>query len=187
MAQAYSIIQLNTDAHNPRLVGQKRMSKMDFIGNCKRSPDLAVIPDAIMASLYDEIVGQEIKLLDEDHPAAAKPAEPAAPSLARRMSVAIGITDDLLSPMAGAAGTPPVVKPRNFSFSDVGQRTYDVQQTGLRVRDGPNRLKNAPRKVKIALTGMGKALSCTVLALSFTALPLPRAFNCPLTTLSLAG
>jgi Sec7-like guanine-nucleotide exchange factor len=35
---AYSIIMLNTDAHNPRLTGQSRMSKADFIESNRRTP-----------------------------------------------------------------------------------------------------------------------------------------------------
>ena len=107
---------------------------MQFITNSKRSPDLAVIDDAILASLYDEIVLQEIKLKDEPEPAPEPAAEPPKPSLGRRMSLAIGleIPEELLSlpsPPAPAAKRPTT--PRDFSFSEVGQRVYDVQQTGL--------------------------------------------------------
>ena len=63
---AYSVIMLNTDAHNPQLKGNERISKAQFIENNKRSPDLAAISEVIMASLYDEIVHKEIKLKDED-------------------------------------------------------------------------------------------------------------------------
>jgi hypothetical protein len=111
------------------------MSKMQFITNSKRSPDLAVIDDVILASLYDEIVLQEIKLKDEPEPAPEPAAEPPKPSLGRRMSLAIGLEmpEELLSPPASAA-TPAAKRPttpRDFSFSEVGQRVYDVQQTGL--------------------------------------------------------
>eukprot|EP01048_Picozoa_sp_COSAG05_P011472 COSAG05_NODE_1081_length_5940_cov_4.264852_9_plen_150_part_00 len=95
---AYSVIQLNTDAHNPRLKGE-RMSKSEFVQvrsiyrildyfkacicarlfrrrfsvcarvcvavfvqNNRRSPDLLVLSEVIMASLYDEIHANEIKL-----------------------------------------------------------------------------------------------------------------------------
>ena len=55
------MIQLNTDAHNPRLKGE-RMSKSEFVQNNRRSPDLLVLSEVIMASLYDEIHANEIKL-----------------------------------------------------------------------------------------------------------------------------
>ena len=37
---AYSTIMLNTDAHNPRLTGQARMTKKEFIEGNRRTPDL---------------------------------------------------------------------------------------------------------------------------------------------------
>ena len=37
---AYSTIMLNTDAHNPRLTGQSRMTKKEFIEGNRRTPDL---------------------------------------------------------------------------------------------------------------------------------------------------
>lgn len=44
---AYSTIQLNTDAHSPKLV--ERMSKEQFLENNKLAPDLAALPDTFMA------------------------------------------------------------------------------------------------------------------------------------------
>jgi len=66
---AYAAIQLNTDAHNPRLEGkQKRMSKKEFIGNNRRSPDLALLSDEYLSGLYDEIGGKEIKMIKQRLP-----------------------------------------------------------------------------------------------------------------------
>jgi hypothetical protein len=62
---AYSTIQLNTDAHNPKLDDAGRMTKKMFIANNRRSPDLAMLDDSFVGQLYDEIVGEEIKFLDE--------------------------------------------------------------------------------------------------------------------------
>ena len=52
---AYSTIMLNTDAHNPRLTGQARMSKAAFIESNRRTPDLINLSDAFMSELYDEV------------------------------------------------------------------------------------------------------------------------------------
>eukprot|EP01052_Picozoa_sp_SAG31_P001003 SAG31_NODE_32_length_32319_cov_28.042681_13_plen_239_part_00 len=66
----YSTIQLNTDAHNPKLDDASRMTKKMFIENNRRSPDLACLADSFVGQLYDEIAGEEIKILDEDDLAA---------------------------------------------------------------------------------------------------------------------
>jgi hypothetical protein len=66
----YSTIQLNTDAHNPKLDDAGRMTKKMFLDNNRRSPDLAVLDDAFVGQLYDEIVNEEITLLDENDLAA---------------------------------------------------------------------------------------------------------------------
>ena len=133
---AYSVIMLNTDAHNPRLQKTERISKAQFIENNKRSPDLAAISEVIMASLYDEIVSQEIKLKDEEESTSgdSSAAGGASPTgYLRRLSFIGG----------GDEQTPP--RPE-FNPADVGQQLYAVQQVGL---------KGLPRKVKIGLTGMG--------------------------------
>lgn len=67
---AYSTIQLNTDAHNPKLDDAGRMTKQMFLANNRRSPDLAILPDSFVGQLYDEIVNAEIKILDENDVAA---------------------------------------------------------------------------------------------------------------------
>ena len=76
---AYSVIMLNTDAHNPQRKGEA-MSKAQFVANNRRAqfhalygdfegvgavthafnnnrraPDLLVLSEVIMASIYDEI------------------------------------------------------------------------------------------------------------------------------------
>jgi hypothetical protein len=59
---AYTTIMLNTDAHNDKLKGQKRLTCAEFIANNRRSPDLASIPDSYFEQLYKEIVSNEIKM-----------------------------------------------------------------------------------------------------------------------------
>ena len=48
-------IMLNTDAHNDKLKGQKRLTCAEFIANNRRSPDLASIPDSYFEQLYQDI------------------------------------------------------------------------------------------------------------------------------------
>ena len=62
---AYATLMLNTDAHNEKLKGQKRLTCAQFIENNRRSPDLASIPDSYLERLYKEIVENEIKMEGE--------------------------------------------------------------------------------------------------------------------------
>ncbi|KAL1760103.1 hypothetical protein FB107DRAFT_256845 [Schizophyllum commune] len=68
---AYSVILLNTDAHNPQV--KKRMTKADFIKNNRginadedspadHDPNL---PEDFLTTVYDEIVSNEIRMKDE--------------------------------------------------------------------------------------------------------------------------
>lgn len=138
---AYSVIMLNTDAHNPRLQKAERISKAQFIENNKRSPDLAAISEVIMASLYDEIVSKEIKLKDEETEAEDSASELDTSAAGGGASPAGYLRR--LSLIGGEEQTS--VKP-DFDPADVGQKLYAVQQVGL---------KGLPRKVKVGLTGMG--------------------------------
>lgn len=82
----YSTIQLNTDAHNPKLDDATRMTKKMFIANNRRSPDLACLADSFVSELYDEIANAEIKILDEDDLAAMDGGEvrfPPNPTISR--------------------------------------------------------------------------------------------------------
>ena len=74
---AYTTIMLNTDAHNDKLKGQKRLTCAEFIANNRRSPDLASIPDSYFTQLYNEIVSNEIKMDQEDAEEAEEETEQA--------------------------------------------------------------------------------------------------------------
>ena len=77
---AYSVILLNTDAHNPQV--KKRMTKADFIKNNRginadedspadHDPNL---PEDFLTTVYDEIVSNEIRMKDEvEQPTVAAP------------------------------------------------------------------------------------------------------------------
>ncbi|KAK2466184.1 hypothetical protein APHAL10511_001826 [Amanita phalloides] len=60
---AYSVIMLNTDAHNPRV--KKRMTKVDFIKNNKGINDNADLPEEYLSNIYDDIVSNEIRMQDQ--------------------------------------------------------------------------------------------------------------------------
>ncbi|KAG2437305.1 hypothetical protein HXX76_005962 [Chlamydomonas incerta] len=66
---AYSVIMLNTDAHNPQV--KNKMSKAAFLKNNRGINDGADLPEAFMGALYDRIVTNEIKMNKDDGGAAA--------------------------------------------------------------------------------------------------------------------
>ncbi|OEL17658.1 Brefeldin A-inhibited guanine nucleotide-exchange protein 1 [Dichanthelium oligosanthes] len=57
---AYSVIMLNTDAHNTMV--KDKMSKTDFIRNNRGIDDGKDLPEAYLGTLYDQIVKNEIKM-----------------------------------------------------------------------------------------------------------------------------
>lgn len=57
---AYSVIMLNTDAHNNMV--KDKMSKADFIRNNRGIDDGKDLPEDYLGSLYDQIVKNEIKM-----------------------------------------------------------------------------------------------------------------------------
>ncbi|KAH9302370.1 hypothetical protein KI387_013953, partial [Taxus chinensis] len=57
---AYSVILLNTDAHNPTV--KNKMSKADFIRNNRGIDDGKDLAEVYLGSLYDRIVKSEIKM-----------------------------------------------------------------------------------------------------------------------------
>lgn len=60
---AYSVIMLNTDAHNTQV--KNKMSKADFLRNNRGINDGGDLPQEFMEALYDRIVTNEIKMKDE--------------------------------------------------------------------------------------------------------------------------
>ncbi|KAG1326806.1 Brefeldin A-inhibited guanine nucleotide-exchange protein 1 [Cocos nucifera] len=57
---AYSVIMLNTDAHNNMV--KDKMSKADFVRNNRGIDDGKDLPEDYLGSLYDQIVKNEIKM-----------------------------------------------------------------------------------------------------------------------------
>ncbi|KAF5364253.1 hypothetical protein D9756_000655 [Leucocoprinus leucothites] len=60
---AYSVILLNTDAHNPQV--KKRMTKAEFTKNNRGINDGGDLPEEYLSGIFDEIVNNEIKMKDE--------------------------------------------------------------------------------------------------------------------------
>ncbi|XP_074263199.1 brefeldin A-inhibited guanine nucleotide-exchange protein 2-like [Silene latifolia] len=60
---AYSVILLNTDAHNPMV--KNKMSPEDFIRNNRGIDDGKDLPEVYLRSLYERITKNEIKLKDD--------------------------------------------------------------------------------------------------------------------------
>ncbi|KAH7427467.1 hypothetical protein KP509_10G045100 [Ceratopteris richardii] len=60
---AYSVILLNTDAHNPQV--KNKMSKAEFLRNNRGINDGKDIPEDYMGALYERIVKNEIKLKED--------------------------------------------------------------------------------------------------------------------------
>ncbi|KAJ6807636.1 brefeldin A-inhibited guanine nucleotide-exchange protein 2-like [Iris pallida] len=61
---AYSVILLNTDAHNPMV--KNKMSPDDFIRNNRGIDDGKDLPEEYMRSLYERISRKEIKMKEDD-------------------------------------------------------------------------------------------------------------------------
>ncbi|XVF44672.1 hypothetical protein PTKIN_Ptkin02bG0142900 [Pterospermum kingtungense] len=63
---AYSVIMLNTDAHNSMV--KDKMSKADFIRNNRGIDDGKDLPEEYLGALYDQIVKNEIKMKADSVP-----------------------------------------------------------------------------------------------------------------------
>ena len=70
---AFSVIMLNTDAHNPQV--KHKMTKEGFLRNNRGIDDGADVPAAHLEELYDRIVSNEIRMKDEDPRRLAEKAE----------------------------------------------------------------------------------------------------------------
>lgn len=72
---AYSVILLNTDAHNPQV--KKRMTKAEFTRNNRGINDNNDLPEEFLSEIYDDIVSNEIRMKDEvEAPVSTIPSGP---------------------------------------------------------------------------------------------------------------
>ncbi|XP_057511131.1 brefeldin A-inhibited guanine nucleotide-exchange protein 1-like isoform X2 [Actinidia eriantha] len=69
---AYSVIMLNTDAHNSMV--KDKMTKADFVRNNRGIDDGMDLPDEYLGSLYDQIIKNEIKMNAESSAPQSKQA-----------------------------------------------------------------------------------------------------------------
>ena len=60
---SYSVILLNTDAHNPQV--KKRMTRADFVKNNRGINEGADLPEELLFVIFDDIVNNEIRMKDE--------------------------------------------------------------------------------------------------------------------------
>ncbi|GIL58910.1 hypothetical protein Vafri_13917 [Volvox africanus] len=77
---AYSVIMLNTDAHNPQV--KSKMSKAAFLKNNRGINDGGDLPEDFMSALYDRIVSNGIKMKDDGAPGTGGAAPQEAGGLA---------------------------------------------------------------------------------------------------------
>ena len=100
---AYTTLMLNTDQHNDKLKGQKRLTCPQFIENNRRSPDLATITDEFFEQLYHEIAKNEIKMEgEEEEQEEPQQEETAAAPKEQQATPATATTDDAAETPAGA-------------------------------------------------------------------------------------
>ncbi|ETW75591.1 hypothetical protein HETIRDRAFT_391221 [Heterobasidion irregulare TC 32-1] len=60
---SYSVILLNTDAHNPQV--KKRMTRADFVKNTRGINEGADLPEELLSAIFDDIVNNGIRIKDE--------------------------------------------------------------------------------------------------------------------------
>ena len=81
---SYSVIMLNTDAHNPMV--KTKMSKSEFLRNNRGIDDGGDVPEEYLGNLYDRITSNEIKMKDPALDAQAKAAAAAKSGVADELS-----------------------------------------------------------------------------------------------------
>ena len=62
----YSIIMLNTDAHNPNIKAEKKMKKADFIRNNNGIASGRDLSESYLGEIYDRIIANAISLKEDD-------------------------------------------------------------------------------------------------------------------------
>jgi brefeldin A-inhibited guanine nucleotide-exchange protein len=63
---SYSVIMLNTDAHNPNIKPERRMTKEGFISNNRGIAAGQDLPRELLSNIYDSIVSRPITLKEDD-------------------------------------------------------------------------------------------------------------------------
>ena len=60
---SYSVILLNTDAHNPQV--KKCMTRADFVKNNRGINEGADLPEELLSAIFDDVVNNGIRIKDE--------------------------------------------------------------------------------------------------------------------------
>ena len=63
---AYSVIMLNTDAHNPNIKPERRMTRDGFVNNNRGIAAGQDLPRELLVGIYDSIVSRPITLKEDD-------------------------------------------------------------------------------------------------------------------------
>ena len=87
---AFAVIMLNTDAHNPNM--DTKMTKADFIGMATSAESGASMDVAMLGTIFDRIVGEEIVMKDDTPTAATTSAS------GRKRSSSLGKSLNLATP-----------------------------------------------------------------------------------------
>lgn len=91
---AYSVIMLHTDAHNPNIKPEKKMTKDAFVSNNRGIANGDDLPREFLSEVYDSIIAQEFTLRDEaPQPEADQPVDKSGK---RRRELAVKEREDLI-------------------------------------------------------------------------------------------
>ncbi|KAG4964167.1 hypothetical protein JHK85_039142 [Glycine max] len=93
---AYSVIMLNTDAHNNMV--KDKMTKADFVRNNRGIDDGKDLPEEYLGALYDQIVKNEIKMNADS----SAPQNKQANSFNRLLGLEVGHMNDCLEYSGGS-------------------------------------------------------------------------------------
>jgi len=89
---AFAVIMLNTDAHNPNM--DAKMTKADFVGMATSAESGASMDVAVLRTIFDRVVGEEIVMKDDT------PSSRAPTSATGKRSSSLGKSLNLATPWA---------------------------------------------------------------------------------------
>ena len=131
---AYSVVMLNTDAHNPQV--KVKMSRADFIRNNRGINEGGDLPEAYLSAIYEAITTDEIRMKDEDGGGAAASA---AASTTASTSSWMDTILNLFPGGGGGAGSAASGRARAApSLADAAaiRRTHDLLRSAARGAPG---------------------------------------------------
>ena len=135
---AYSVVMLNTDAHNPQV--KVKMTKADFIRNNRGINEGGDLPEEYLAAIYGAITTDEIRMKDEEGPSASSVASSTAASSSSWMDTILN-----LFPGGGGGSAPAAGRggrgggpgsAASAAESAAIRRTHDLLRTAARGAPG---------------------------------------------------